>query len=625
MCVDGCGEVALFVRLVCGKRRSSIDCKGLITRAQNKHIEVFEGFREKAYRLVFECQDAAAGKKRVETILPDGSVEMEKEEFQPRKERGLMTFGYSQTIDREVASKHVRCHGSTPFIHNDDSPASPFRLPLVQTWTVNINQSFHEEFDILKVEDLKFHGRTAEGFHMDAIDAFRESMENCFDSAAVDNWPIKCCKMKKEKENPHLVFVGPRDLMEAFLENKDVQKYFFISAKHNGFKAWFKLKGRWLPRSQRFNFSNIRMDERCVLYTRAGSSAMTSLMTCKQFEREKMFGTKVTPGEQLCHNTVKPPADAYLEGEVDLQSLGPLSIDRILGEGCFAVVLLVQSQAQQFALKMTNEESGSYEAEVGRFLTTQKHPFFVKCLASFGLPECEGWTTSGGEAIKPPKALDGPFDWAVLLEYIEGGTLYESIERDEKKKLKDWTDVFKRYRRHAAEVVEAMSFLHGLDIVHRDLKPDNVMMKPTPNRKSTFACLTDWTFAKRINDASMKTVPGASVFKAPEVPTDNNAPREAYTLHIDVFSFGKMLLAMVGCTLKMNIIKNNVFPRHVPETAKNLIMKTTTKEPEMRGLFPDIKNDPFFGEVAFGDEMNIPAIDFQRLKEDATQCGAARS
>merc|ERR1712241_1646218 len=99
--------------------------------------------------------------------------------------------------------------------------------------------------------------------------------------------------------------------------------------------------------------------------------------------------------------------------------------------------LLVQSQAQQFALKMTKEESASYEAEVGRFLTTQKHPFFVKCLASFGLPECGGWTTSGGEAIKPPEALDGPFSWAVMLEYVEGGTLLESIERDEEKKQRN--------------------------------------------------------------------------------------------------------------------------------------------------------------------------------------------
>jgi len=299
MCFDCVGDVKLFVRLLCGNRRPCVDQNVIITKAQNKDIEVFAGFRQQTCRLVFECQDAAVGNKRVETILPDGNVEMVKE-FQPRKERGLMTFGYSQTIDHKVASRHVRCPAPTPFIHHDDSPDSTVRFPLVQTWTVNINQSFRNEFDILQVDELKLQGRAADGFDMDAIDAFRKSMVKSFDAAAVDKWPIMCCKMKKEKENPHLVFVGPRSVLEGFLENQDVQEYFFISAKYNGFKAWFKSKGRWLPRSQKFEFSNVDMDEKCVLYTRSGSSVMTSMMTCKQFERDKTFGEKVTLGGQPC-------------------------------------------------------------------------------------------------------------------------------------------------------------------------------------------------------------------------------------------------------------------------------------------------------------------------------------
>jgi len=297
MCFN-CFDVALFVRLLFGNRRPRVDQNVIIAKAHNKDIEVFAGFRQRTYRLVFECQDAAVGKKSVETIMPDGNIEMEKE-FQPKKGRGLMTFGYSQTIDRKDASKHVRRDCPTPFILHDDSPDSPVQFPLVQTWTVNINQSFRDEFDILQVDELKLQGRTDEGFHMDAIDAFRKSMEKCFDAAAVGKWPVMCCKQKKDQENPYLVFVGPRNVLEGFLENQDVQEYFFISAQYNGFKAWFKSKGRWLPRSQTFEFSNVDMDEKCVLYTRAGSSVMTSMMTCRQFEREKTLGEKVTPGGGL--------------------------------------------------------------------------------------------------------------------------------------------------------------------------------------------------------------------------------------------------------------------------------------------------------------------------------------
>jgi len=292
-------DVKLFIRLLCGSRQPRIDVDShistaIVTGAQNKGIEVFAGFREVTYRLVFECQDAGVEKKMVETILPDGNVEMDKE-FQPRKGRGLMTFGYSQTIDRKDAKRHVMSPQPTPFIDSDNLPDNPARLALVQTWTVNVNKSFRDEFDIFQFDERNFQGRIHEGFHRDAVDAFRKAMVKCFGSAVVEKWPIMCCK--KEKNNPHLVFVGPRSVMEAWLKKKDVQEYLFISEKNNGFKTWFKSKGSWLPRSQRFAFSNMNMDDKCVLYTRASGSLMTSMMTCSQFEKEKTFGAQRTPAK----------------------------------------------------------------------------------------------------------------------------------------------------------------------------------------------------------------------------------------------------------------------------------------------------------------------------------------
>jgi hypothetical protein len=267
-------------------------------------------------------------------------------------------------------------------------------------------------------------------------------MVKCFGSAAVEKWPIMCCKMKKEKVNPHLVFVGPRNLMEGFLENQDVQDYLFISANYGGFKAWAKSKERWLPQFQKFDFSKADMNENYVLYTRAGNSVMTSLMTRSQFEREKTLGKEVTPAGQPSCNKVELPD--YNAGGVDLPDYaypkGSVSIERKLGEGSFSVVFLVQSQAHQFALKMTRQEDLRREADVGRFLSTQKHPFLVKSFAVFALPEYVKWETACGQAV------EGTFDVAILLEYIEGGTLWSSIIRDENNKP-ERTGRLKRYRR----------------------------------------------------------------------------------------------------------------------------------------------------------------------------------
>jgi len=249
-----------------------------------------------SHRLVFECQDASVGKKKVETVMPDGSIEMDKT-FQPQKGRGLQTFGHLQTIERKFAGRHVRRPGGHPFIHHEDCADNSVDFPLVQTWTVNINQSFRDQFDILQEDELNFQGQTAGGFHTDAIHAFRNSMVKLFGSAQVDRWPMLHCKMKKEKVNPFLVFVGPQNALQGFIDNPDVQEYFSITAKDNFFRAWSKSKGKWFPRSQKFEWSNENQDEMTVLYTRDGGSVMTSMMKRREFEREKTLGEKVTPGE----------------------------------------------------------------------------------------------------------------------------------------------------------------------------------------------------------------------------------------------------------------------------------------------------------------------------------------
>jgi len=223
--------------------------------------------------------------------LPTGDVEMKKP-FKPKKGRGLMTFGYPQNIHKDYANRYIRRpEGPGHFIHHEDATDNS-AYSLVQTWTVNVNDSFRKEFEIMRADQLQ--GQIDEGFHIDAIHAFRKSMAKCFSSAEVDKYPIKCCRMKHEKENKELVVVGPRSNLEGFLQNRDLQKSFFVSADAHGFKAWTKPKGKWCPHTQRFDWGT-DMDEIYVLYTRVGHSEMTCMMKHQQFAREKTLGNKISP------------------------------------------------------------------------------------------------------------------------------------------------------------------------------------------------------------------------------------------------------------------------------------------------------------------------------------------
>lgn len=251
----------------------------VIGRAQRKALEVYQGYTEQPIRCVCEVEDEYAERRFVETILPDGHVEMETE-FKPMKGRALVTFGRSQHIPKDLARRLVeRPGGGCPFIHNENIADSEV-YPLAQTWTLNVDKGFYETFE--QIDDST----------VDGSRTFKECMKKLFGSALVDKYPIRCYKMRKNQVNPELVFVGPRDLMEVFLQDPDVQKYLSISANRYGFDSWFIPRGKWLPRAKRFEWGN-DMQEEYVLYTRQGNSFMTVMIPRQQFIGDKQFGVKV--------------------------------------------------------------------------------------------------------------------------------------------------------------------------------------------------------------------------------------------------------------------------------------------------------------------------------------------
>jgi hypothetical protein len=262
------------IRLLLGRKRAGVPRQFIIERAQGKDVEVYQGFTEQPIRCICEIEDAQ--EKTVETIMPDGHVETQIK-FKPKTGRALVTFGHLQHISKELASKFVRRpDGGCPFIHDENSADSQV-CRLSQTWTMNLNERFHKTYAQIDESTV------------DACGTFRESMSKLFDSATV---PVRCYKMKQALVNRELVFVGPRDLMAAFLFDADTQKYFSMAANQHGFKTWSIPKGKWLPRVKSFLWGDV-MNDQVVLFTREGNSSMTVMVSKEQFLREKQLGEKL--------------------------------------------------------------------------------------------------------------------------------------------------------------------------------------------------------------------------------------------------------------------------------------------------------------------------------------------
>jgi len=274
----GLKDIVIQIRLLCGQRRAGVPRHLVIERARLKKLEVYQGFTEQPIRCICEIEKDAEA-KTLETIRPDGDVEMESA-FKAEKGRALVTFGIQQHIRKDLARKFVlRPDGGCPFIYTDNI-ADGEVYPLAQTWTMNLNESFYETF-------TQIDESTVGGFH-----TFKECMKKLFSPAVVDKYPIRCYQMKKEQVNTELVFVGPRDLMAVFLEDSDTQKYFSICANQAGFKSWSIPKRKWFPRVKNFMWGD-DMQEEVVLFTRQGNSSMTVMMSKQQFTLEKQFGVKV--------------------------------------------------------------------------------------------------------------------------------------------------------------------------------------------------------------------------------------------------------------------------------------------------------------------------------------------
>jgi hypothetical protein len=117
----------------------------------------------------------------------------------------------------------------------------------------------------------------------------------------------------------------------------------------------------------------------------------------------------------------------------------------------------------------------------------------------------------------------------IEMEWVDGITLEDFLRKGR-------PDA-KTFRKLAAQLCDALTYLHNRQILHRDLKPSNVMVTHDGNNLK----LIDFGLADRSDSSVLKAPAGTRRFVAPEVLEGHPGD-----VRSDIYSLGRLLEEMGG-------------------------------------------------------------------------------
>ena len=182
-------------------------------------------------------------------------------------------------------------------------------------------------------------------------------------------------------------------------------------------------------------------------------------------------------------------------------------------------------------------------------LSAINHPFIVKLK---------------GLNLEDPKYI------FFILEYIQGGELFSLLRAKIKFGIKQ--AIF-----YVAHIIIIFEYLHSKNIIYRDLKPENILI-----HKNGYLKLTDFGFAKYLDNGKTYTLCGTPEYLAPEIILNKGHGKPA-----DWWAMGILLYEMlVGIDpfsdddpmkTYQKIIKGKIsFPKDIDKNAKSLIKHLLT-------------------------------------------------
>jgi hypothetical protein len=178
----------------------------------------------------------------------------------------------------------------------------------------------------------------------------------------------------------------------------------------------------------------------------------------------------------------------------------------------------------------------------------------------------------------------------IVLEYVSGGELYNSIERRGRFPESE-------ARRYFQQIISAIGYCHAHLVSHRDIKPENILLDDQNNVK-----IGDFGLSNVMRDGQFfKTSCGSPNYAAPEVITGS-----AYCgPEADVWSCGVVLYALLAGALpfddaNMSVLFSKIkaaqyhLPHFFSDLVKDLLVRILNPDPIARITIPQIERHPWF-------------------------------
>ena len=229
-------------------------------------------------------------------------------------------------------------------------------------------------------------------------------------------------------------------------------------------------------------------------------------------------------------------------------------------------------------------------------LSMLKHPFIVQLL---------------GYNFEDPKYI------YFILEYIQGCELFSLLRSNV-------TFPIPQTKFYIAHIVTIFEYLHSKNIVYRDLKPENILIN-----KNGYLKLTDFGFAKIIDNEKTYTLCGTPEYLAPEILLNkgHGKPVDWWTLGIILYEM------LVGSDpfgdedpmkTYQKILKGKInYPKDMNKDAKSLIKHLLTQDTSKRygclkNGVKDILNHRFFDGFDWKNfvYLSMPAPYIPKIKSN---------